>query len=362
MTMNNHRDFLRGHRTSLLVLASTLLMTPAFAQTGDGSVETETSHSQRVWERLSQKFDQNQDGQITADEVPEAERFARMDRNGDQVVTEADFEGIEHGPRGRRGHRGQRGPGLHMMIGAADANQDGQVAADEWNVFVGSIDADGDGLLTETELTAHREAHHKALGLEKTEGVGHREGRRHHPKAKAFMDSDGDGQLETEDLTAAFSKMDRNGDGFLSEADRPSRGQGKARGERKRGRRGPRIAGHLMHQADINQDQQLTQAEWTGYLATLDSNTDGLLSRDELAATRPADAPEPPRHAEGFEPPALEVSRLTEGFARRDADSNGIIEGDEWQRRGHRGERGERMRMRRGADATIDSPVDGGAL
>ena len=72
--------------------------------------------------------------------------------------------------------------------------------------------------------------------------------------------------------------------------------------------RGKHIAGHLMRQADINQDEQLTRDEWTGFLATVDSDTDGQLSFSELQAVRPEDAPERPERFEGQEPPAIDVS------------------------------------------------------
>ena len=320
---------------ALLAGPTVLLADDAGEPAGERQVsEEQVNRGQRIWERISQRYDQNQDGQVTADEVA-ADRFSRMDRNGDGVVTEADFEDFE----GRFGRKGRRGPGHRGMAKiavAADADRDGKVTQAEWSTFVGGIDADGDGLLTEEELTAHREAHRKAKGIESSEGLG-KEQRRH---KRVFMDTDEDGQLETEDLIAVFSKLDRNGDGELSEADRPVRD-----GKRARHRfRGHRIAGHLMRQADINADEQLSQAEWTGYLATLDSNTDGLLSREELDAARPEDAPERPNHADRGEPKPLEVARLTEMFTRRDADGNGVIEGDEWNRRGPRGHRGSRGR------------------
>ncbi len=334
---------LKGKGPAALLLAGALLAGPAVlvAEEGAGSgeevSEQQVTRGQRIWQRISERHDQNQDGQVTADEVP-ADRFSRMDRNGDGVVTAADFEDFE-GRAGRKGRQGpgHRGKGMAKVVAAADADQDGKVTQAEWSTFVGGIDADGDGLLTEDELTAHREAHRKAMGKERPEGLERQHARRH---TRVFMDTDEDGQLETEDLLAVFSKLDRNGDGELSEADRPVR-----HGKRARHRfRGHRIAGHLMRQADINADEQLTQSEWTGYLATLDSNTDGLLSREELDAARPEDAPERPNHADRGEPKPLEVARLTEMFTRRDADANGVIEGDEWSRRGPRGHRGHRGR------------------
>ncbi len=338
-----HRNF-TSHGLASLMLAGALLAGPAVMLAGDTSADGEgDSRGQRVWERISQRHDQNNDGQVTADEVP-ADRFSRMDRNGDGVVTAADFEDLE-GRIGRQGRRGHRGPDrMAGIAAAADADKSGTVTQAEWAEFVGGIDTNTDGLVSEEELKAHREAHQKAMGFERPEG---HEGGKHHARHRkmGFMDTDGDGVLETEDLNAAFTKLDRNGDGELSEADRPKRGDR----DRKRARghfRGHRISGHLMRQADLNGDEQLTQSEWTGYLATLDSNTDGLLSREELEAARPADAAQHPEHVAGAEPKPLEVARLTELFSRRDADANGVIEGDEWHRR--RGPRGERRHSQSG--------------
>lgn len=322
---NGFTEFFTQRRTASLLVASALLTAPVCFAAGDEAASADETRGPRIWERVSERFDADKNGEVSAEEIGDATRFAHMDRNGDQVITSADFEGLPE--RGMRGRRGPRGGGLQLAMQAADTDQDGKIAVAEWSAFVAQIDADGDGILSEEERSAFRQEQQKAAGVEGAEGHG-RGG--HMSK---MMDTDGDGEVQVQEVAGVFTKLDRNGDGFLSSEDRPER-----RGFRGRGHGARRIGGHLMKLADINQDQQLTREEWDGYLATLDSNTDGLLSRDELSATRPADAPEP-REIEGQERPALEVSRLSEAFSRRDQNGDGVIAEDEWARRGH-GKRG----------------------
>ena len=242
-------------------------------------------------------------------------------------IAQADDES----PRGPRREHRMGGP--HMMLvhmaQSADADQDGKVSRDEMNAAVAAVDTDGDGFLSHEELQAHRQAVREA----KEAKAGER-GKRQ----RRGVDQNGDERLSVEEVQSLFERLDRDGDGFLTEADRPERGRSM--------RRGPR-GGFFLHLADVDGDQKLTQAEWTGFLAAADADSDGTLTREELEALRPEDAPQHgagPRA--GHEPPALEVARLAELFTQLDADADGDIEGDEWPRRGPRGprnrDRGER--------------------
>ncbi|MEM8929792.1 MAG: hypothetical protein AAGE94_01385 [Acidobacteriota bacterium] len=152
------------------------------------------------------------------------------------------------------------------------------------------------------------------------------------------FDIDGDGQITNEEFDSQndrFTRMDRDQDGVLTAADFEGI-EARGRTDRRRGPRGPAM--HLMRQADINQDGELARDEWTGYLATLDSNTDGSIDRSELEAARPADAPEPPQDRPQRE---IEVSveRLSQTFDRLDANADGVITEDEQPRRRGRGAR-----------------------
>lgn len=49
--------------------------------------------SSKVWDFLAEKYDQNGDGQLSPDEYDRgADAFARLDRNGDGVLTEVDWQ------------------------------------------------------------------------------------------------------------------------------------------------------------------------------------------------------------------------------------------------------------------------------
>ena len=88
------------------------------------------------------------------------------------------------------------------------------------------LDADGDGLLTREELGRRGRDGRRGLGL-------------------AEADTDGDGAISFSELQAArpevteerFARMDRNGDGVITEEERPER---RGRGPRwRRGQDGP---------------------------------------------------------------------------------------------------------------------------
>lgn len=73
--------------------ASALLMMciwvdATYAQRGRGG-----NRSSMAWKFVSEKYDANRDGKVTADEYTRGkETFNTLDRNGDSVVTEADWK------------------------------------------------------------------------------------------------------------------------------------------------------------------------------------------------------------------------------------------------------------------------------
>ena len=104
-----------------------------------------------AWELLRQKHDGNKDGRISADEYDRGEdRFQRLDRNSDGVLTEDDFP---EGGRGRRGGGGRGGRGRMggfvslMLVRGADENEDGAVTKTEWRGFLESLNANEDGVI-----------------------------------------------------------------------------------------------------------------------------------------------------------------------------------------------------------------------
>ncbi|AJE48064.1 EF-hand domain-containing protein [Celeribacter indicus] len=133
--------------------------------------------------------------------------------------------GRHHGMEGRSGHPWQGGMmsrmgGGMMPFGAGadfaeiDADGDGQVSESELTAFrdarFAEIDTDGNGTADAEELFAYHEAQRAARMRAMTE------------KMVAARDTDGDGALSVEELTTRpqptmFQRLDRNGDGVLSE-------------------------------------------------------------------------------------------------------------------------------------------------
>ncbi len=179
------------------------------------------------WQMLSEHFDMDEDGEITADEYSGRRDFTQMDRNQDGVLTEADFEG-RSGKRGQHGARGGR-----MLMHLADDDGDGEISAAEWQGLVQALDADADGVISEEEIGALRpqreqrgERDREQRGERDRERQHRSEGRRggQHPMGR-MLDIDRDGVLEAEDFDALFTKLDANGDQTLDSTELPQPGR-----------------------------------------------------------------------------------------------------------------------------------------
>jgi len=107
------------------------------------------------------------------------------------------------------------GPGGGKHFDRMDKNGDGKITAEEMSEahadLIAKADSDGDGAVTKEEMKAF----HKA--------------RREEWKAKHNPDKNGDGVVDRTEFTDAagehFDKMDKDGDGVLSEDERKSRGR-----------------------------------------------------------------------------------------------------------------------------------------
>ena len=103
--------------TSLSLLLAVALAAPAFAGEGEGGRRGGRGEGKRgggkaKCERLFQKFDQNEDGALTSDEVPEKlwTRISKADADGSGGVTKEELKAAHKERKGRRG-RGGRGGG-----------------------------------------------------------------------------------------------------------------------------------------------------------------------------------------------------------------------------------------------------------
>jgi hypothetical protein len=168
------------------------------------------------WEGFAERFDANDDGQVTAEEYDGRLSFEFLDFDHDGALTESDFEQ----------HRSERHAKFLTLITlrGADEDRDRSVASTDYSAFLAQLDANADGNLDRDELSALRRGTRGKRGG--PEGEGARAPDR--PEINAAVS----------DLEAAFAKLDANGDGVVEGDELPRR---RHRGGKGHGpRRGPR--------------------------------------------------------------------------------------------------------------------------
>lgn len=227
----------RAHRSLWIVSALALLAAPAPAAPQPASPEPAPHWG---WTQFAQHHDVNGDGTVTRDELLQtSDVFQRLDRDGDGVVTEADFTAIR-----------QDRLAAHLFRWA-DQDRDGRVTRAEWNAFTQkhaaaapagvdlqalftTYDKDGDGVVALADLGEP--------GFGPMERMGHsgRMGRGGHgafgERLFARFDTDGDGRVSLDEWQAGhqalpvcdpqraeerFKLLDTNGDGFLTPDELP---------------------------------------------------------------------------------------------------------------------------------------------
>jgi Ca2+-binding EF-hand superfamily protein len=167
-----------------------------------------------------------------------------------------------------------------------------------------------------------------------------RAGQQPHSPEEAFRraDTNSDGKVSFDEIRArrpnlsqsAFDRMDTNGDGFLTGADRPEGGRAATRGNEGESEARRQMLDKLM-QSDSNADGQVSYDEIAaakpGFARAdfdrLDRNSDGFVSRaDAPQQTRtPEDRPRPPRQSQGTR--SMSDTQREEFRARlQKADSN----------------------------------------
>jgi Ca2+-binding EF-hand superfamily protein len=175
------------------------------------------------------RFDLNNDGKVTRDEVNESVKrmFARFDLNGDGRITDDDLPPIMRGQNALKGDgvagMGMR-PGAFMMrrLIAADANKDGTITLEEAQAAAmrrfDQFDRNKDGAIDQADIDQLR----KEMTDYRVQRFLHRYG------------ADKDGRVTREQFMAeaadAFKRLDANSDGRVDRGDwQGRRGPGRGR-------------------------------------------------------------------------------------------------------------------------------------
>jgi collagen type III alpha len=264
---------------------------------------------------LFNRLDANQDGTVSADEVPEGQRrlleriLKAGDKDQDGKLTKEEFvAGVEAGreqareprpdqPRPDQPRPDQPRPDFNpeAFFKRLDSNGDGKITMDDEvperaREFVARADADKDGAVTKEEFAKLPRPGQPAQ-------PGRPQPGRPQPGAALFtaLDADGDGRISTLELaeaTKVLEKLDRNKDEMISREEALGGGERTASDTRPTDRPSDRPG----------------QGDSKRFLASIDKNGDGKIGKDE--------APE----------------RLKENFDRVDANGDGQLDGEELMR------------------------------
>jgi len=255
------------------------------------------------WQRMLDRWDENGDGKISADEFQGAENmFARLDANGDGELTQDEMRAPRAGAQGVReaGNFEQR---WQWMLNNWDANNDGQISQDEFQgpqEAFGRLDADGDGAIT------MREARRALQGRQRQQAA--RDPAQRWQWLVQRFDANGDGQISRDEFGGReqfLNALDANGDGIITEQE-AMQGPGRERRQPQQ----PDLAALMIRMMDKDGDGLISQNEATEFFLLTDADQDGFLSHNEVfdgirKALRPAQ-PAAPEQQGGAEIPAPE--------------------------------------------------------
>lgn len=167
---------------------------------------------EEVWSHFKTQYDKDGDGRITREEHGRGEdQFDNLDRDGDGVITEADFQrrrraGGGGGGRQRPDPDAMLARQLGEMFGTF-LNRDGEagLSEKEWEKMILALEPDQDGVISDESLS----------GLTGLAGQGPMA--RMGPNLERLLDRNRDRAVTESDLRAVFAAMDRNGDGLVEQ-------------------------------------------------------------------------------------------------------------------------------------------------
>jgi Ca2+-binding EF-hand superfamily protein len=211
--------------------------------------------------------------------------FDAHDKNQDGFLSREDFIGSRGEAAGQAA--GPR-PRMLALLEQADADGDSRVTFEEVSALAPKItrerfarfDRNGDGVISEADLKADRGA---GPAVKPDLHAVFKKADKDNNKEVTFEEL----QSQVPELTKKrFARFDRNGDGVLSQADRPSRAPNGPAADR------PNRAAIVQRilRADANGDKKVTYEEVTAkkpglprqVFDRLDRNGDGVLSRDDI--------------------------------------------------------------------------------
>lgn len=213
------------------------------------------------------------------------ERFARVDKNGDNVIDAAEVEAAINERAARRGRMGERF--TQRMLARWDENHDGKVSKEEFLNSVkkrfAQLDLNNDGRITDEDLSPLLRGRDILKGDAGGQSFGGR-GRGH----GGFMlnrlrqaDANKDGVVTLEEVlaqaTKRFDALDRNKDGVVDQADFDA-----LRKEMTAYR-----VQRFMHRYGADKEGKVTRDQFykaaKDRFARLDVNNDGKLDREDFA-------------------------------------------------------------------------------
>ena len=161
------------------------------------------------------QFDQDKDGKVAKAEYPGDERtFEKADRNRDGFLERRELLRMAHDEIDDLRKRA-RSPGKYEFLGLFDLNGDRQVVQQEYDGPARTfrrLDENGDGVVDYYEIYPDRRPMEREEAPPQPEDI----------TAQRALDTDEDGRVsraEFKGTDAAWRRLDRNGDGWITAAD-----------------------------------------------------------------------------------------------------------------------------------------------